>query len=570
MTSTETELNRWQVMQTTSSDKQRELEVPSAFRQTAAQVHPTQTLEESVQPSAHPASKNGAPENFRSILFPDSANVAAKIEPPEFFHDLNLDKIVDAITSGRDEYNLKPFFYTRLTNLAAIIYRQEIMRDLESAPLFASIKKFSNRMREMRLHLTGAQNWQYKYAKERWLLDAVETYCEAVMELRRNLESGNSESRGLKNFGNFLAQYIDSSQFKSFFQSAKQVKAGLSAIRYCVLIKGGSVTVRPYEDEIDYTVVVEETFERFKQGDVKDYLVKTTKFSGMNHVEAAILDRVALLNPDAFRVLDDFCKQHEIFLDETIVAFDREIQFYIAYLEYAEKFKHNGLKFCYPKISDTRKEVNSHENFDLALAGKLLKENLPVVCNDFSLSGCERIFVVTGPNQGGKTTFARTFGQLHFLASLGCPVPGSEAQLFLADKILTHFEREEDITTLRGKMQDDLVRIHRILEQLTPNSIVIINEIFSSTSVKDGVQLGKKIMEQLSRLDLLGVCVTFLDELASFNEQIVSVLAGVMPENPTQRTFKIERRRADGLAYALAIAEKYRLTYDRLKERLKP
>jgi DNA mismatch repair protein MutS len=558
-------------MQTTSSDKQRKLDARFADPQAAvkeASARSTQTFEESVQAPAHPASRNGAMEDYCSVLFSGSENAADKSEPPSFFHDLNLDQIVNAITANLDEYNLKPFFYTRLTNLAAITYRQEIMRDLESAPLYASIKSFSSRMREMRTHLAAAQNWQYHYSKERWLLDAVATYCEAVLELQQNLKHGNPESSGLKNFGNFLAQYVESDRFKTLFQSAKKVKSGLSAIRYCVLIKGGSVTVRPYDSEINYTIAVEETFAKFKQGAVKDYRVKSALFSGMNHVEAAILERVAKLNPEAFRALDDFCAKHENFLEKAIAAFDREIQFYIAYLEYAEKFKCSGLKFCHPKISDANKAVNSRDNFDLALAEKLLKENSPVVCNDFCLSGNERIFVVTGPNQGGKTTFARTLGQLHYLASLGCPVPGSEAQLFLFDQIFTHFEREEDIKTLRGKMQDDLVRIHHILERATSNSIVIINEIFSSTSVKDGAELGKKIIGHLSQFDLLGVCVTFLDELASFNEKTVSMVAAVAPENPSQRTFKIKRRPADGLAYALAIAEKYRLTYGWLKKRI--
>ena len=63
-----------------------------------------------------------SPTGFHSILFefPDSGKLGDKIELPPFFRDLNLDQIVDAITAGREEYNLKPFFYTRLTGLAAI------------------------------------------------------------------------------------------------------------------------------------------------------------------------------------------------------------------------------------------------------------------------------------------------------------------------------------------------------------------------------------------------------------------------------------------------------------------
>ncbi len=105
----------------------------------------------------------------------------------------------------------------------------------------------------------------------------------------------------------------------------------------------------------------------------------------MDHVEAQILDLVTRLYPDIFGHLDDYCIRNRKYLDETLARFDREIQFYVAYLGYLARFKRVGLKFCYPRISIASKEVHAYDGFDVALAYTLMKENSSVVCNDFAL-----------------------------------------------------------------------------------------------------------------------------------------------------------------------------------------
>jgi len=509
-----------------------------------------------------------------SLLFrevPGPRDAGERDEDRSFERDLNLDQVVAAIAGDREERDLiTETLFGHLRDADAVRYRQEVFRDLDDPALLGEIRHFAERMAEVRRHLNQLAAMHYPYQRDGWLLDAAAIYCEAVRSLAARLASARLSSRALAAFRDYLARYVAATAFTALAGDTKDRKDALGRVRYCTRIKGDRVEVTRYAGEADYSAVVLETFDRFKQGAAKDYLIRYRVQPGMNHVAAQILGLVARLFPEEFADLDGYCSRHAAFLDDGILRAYQELQFYLAYLDYIGPLRAAGLSFCYPEVSADSKDVGADGTFDLALAGKLVAQGTPVVTNDFRLEGRERIAVVTGPNQGGKTTFARTFGQLHHLAGVGCPVPGSAARLFLFDRLFTHFEREEDLAARTGKLEDDLIRIGATLRAATPDSIVILNETFASTTTRDARFLGTKLLTRVMRLDALCVYVTFVDELASLGEQVVSMMSTIVPENPAERTYKIVRKPADGLAYALAIAAKHSLTYERLRERLAP
>src|ERR1700736_5970260 len=228
---------------------------------------------------------------FQSILFAETKDSTTRDAPetPSFFADLNLDQIIAAITAGKQEYNLEPYFYTSLNDIDAIKYRHEIFRDLENEILFEHIKAFAQKMRAMREHLVQANKLYYKYQKALWFLDGLEIYCDAINCLSYDLTLADLQSRGFLSFREYLTNYTKSGRFTSLLEETKTLKTDLSAVKYCVLIKEYSaIQVRKYGSEINYSADVEATFEKFKQGAVKDYAAKLSASPELNDVEVGI------------------------------------------------------------------------------------------------------------------------------------------------------------------------------------------------------------------------------------------------------------------------------------------
>ncbi len=506
-----------------------------------------------------------------SVLFPPGEGAdELGVDPPVYFADLNLDAIVSGVVAGRDQYRLEPFFAIPLRNVESVTYRHAVMRDLERGDVSAAIATFAAAMREIRTRLdTASDRHRAQREREAWGLEAAGIYQGAVIDLAESLAELDIESEGLRAFAAHLDAYRNDAAFVRLSEEVSALRHDLAEIRYALTIEGAKVTVSRYSGETDYSLSVLEVFARFQGGAVSDDIAAGQPADRLNPVESRVLDLVASLFPDRFARLAEFWAERRDFIDDTVARFDREIQFYVAYQAYMSRLTSAGLRFCYPEVASRCPQVIALETFDLALADKLTRHRQAVVCNDLELAPPERIVVVTGPNQGGKTTFARTIGQLHHLARLGCPVPGVEAKLMLCDEIFTHFEQGEDISTLTGKLESDLLRIKRILEQATSKSLVVMNESFSSTSLEDARFLGGEILTRLVEIGTLCVYVTFIDELSRLSPATVSIVSTVDPDDPAIRTFKLVRRPADGAAYASAIAAKYGLTYKRLREQIR-
>lgn len=505
---------------------------------------------------------------FFSILFENPEN-RINIENymvPEFFGDLNLDRIIRDILDGKEEYNLDRYFYMNLTDFNAINYRYAVMKDLLKPDLFNSIVVFSNEMRKVREAVNSSQTLHNKYQREKWLLDGANIYCNALLNLASSLVSSQPASKGLNLFMDWLDRYLNCSRFTLLSRESKELKKDFDNIRYSIRVESNKVSINCDDSEKDYCALINSTFEELNE--IKfDYHINFFAGLEMNVLETKILEIVRNMNSDTFDRLEAYFDRHTGFFDDVVKNFDREIQFYVSYLDYIEKLKKKGFKFTIPVFSSSKK-LNILDGYDLALAYKNISTPERIVCNDFYLDGDERISILTGPNQGGKTTFIRALGQIIHLASIGCPVPGREAQLFTFDRIFTHFSSEENLSTHAGRLKEELIRLKRIMENATKNSIVIINELFATTTSRDAYVMGKRTLEFFLGLDCICIYVTHIFELTQISKKTVSFVAAVDSDELSTRTYKVIRKPPDGFAYVNSIVEKYNLTYEKIKGRI--
>ncbi|MBQ3063830.1 MAG: hypothetical protein IJC99_03400 [Clostridia bacterium] len=208
-----------------------------------------------------------------------------------------------------------------------------------------------------------------------------------------------------------------------------------------------------------------------------------------------------------------------------------------------------------------------------------LKTDDVMVKNDICFDENAGIYVLTGPNRGGKSVITCAVGLAVAMAQLGLPVPADEATISPADGIFTHFPTGAEDTIDKGRLGEECARLGEIFDEITAESLVLLDESLSSTGSFEGSYIAAEVLTGLSRAGCRTIFSTHLHELAAEIEGINArtVPAGGVPidtlvagiEGEGKRSFIIHRAKPDGKSYARDIAAKYGLTYENIMQKIR-
>jgi DNA mismatch repair ATPase MutS len=166
---------------------------------------------------------------------------------------------------------------------------------------------------------------------------------------------------------------------------------------------------------------------------------------------------------------------------------------------------------CFPSPAPPEGDVLSANGlYDVSLA--LVMEGV-VVGNDFDADG-KHLIMITGANQGGKSTFLRSVGLAQLMMQSGMFVGATDFRANTMRGVFTHYRREEDPTMVHGKLDEELVRMSEIVDLVTPGCLLLCNESFASTNEREGSEIARQVVRAMTDFGVKVVFVTHMYELA--------------------------------------------------------
>lgn len=487
---------------------------------------------------------------------PDTTDISR----PGFFWDLNLNQIIDAVQQQSPQYDVLKLFYRYPITEACAEYRRAVYQDIKQPEIYDCFKTFSQDMRGAAAAAGCRDAVKTNLQKKAWHVSAVHRYCTAVSGLQAALSEGSCKSEGLRRLAEYLDNYTSQKDFQKCREDAGAIRQALADFHVILEIEDNRIVITQGRRSGAYAGLL-------GYGEGAGELTPFLGAPGMSPLEEAIFEAFRKKNPDIFDRVEDFAERCPSCTDDTVLRLEQEIQYYLAFYCFEQKMKERGFLFCTPDKA-SNPDMEARGLYDLALACANCTRGNPVVTNDFDYRQGERFFVVGGPNQGGKTTFARSMGQLIYFAGMGLDVPAERARVPHFTALLTHFSAEESLGSGKGKLKEELTRLAPMMKEEAGNAFVIINELFTTAAHYDGCIMGKRVLEHFIEKGCMGVYVTHLRELGEGIEGVAALTAMVDGSRERKRTYKISREHMEGVGYAEDIVKKYGLTYQELHRRL--
>ena len=255
-----------------------------------------------------------------------------------------------------------------------------------------------------------------------------------------------------------------------------------------------------------------------------------------------------------------------------------EFIFYIRWADYISKMQELGIPMCKPEIIETEKRelhAKGLYNFKLAMT-RVGGKNFDIVPNDIDFDAEHRIYIMTGPNRGGKTTMTQAVGLLFLLAQCGIYTPCESVVLSPVDNIYTHFPADENKTVDLGRLGEESKRMSELFGMATNESLLLFNESLATTSFAEGLYIAKDVVKALRYLGARTIFNTHMHELAMNLEEVNTLIAGdskvaslITGIHEGKRSYKIFLAPPEGVSYAQDIAKKYGVTFSQLSDKIK-
>lgn len=528
-----------------------------------------------------------------SLLYPKDERSEYIQLGEDAINDLSVQFICERLSENVFDQNIIKNIMTKLErNPAVIRYRRDVFDDIYHYPdLRETIKKLLEQLDFLKeLERSVKDNnappiWQLINR-----LQELDVYINCISGIYESLSKHDIRSDGLLRLKEFVSAVYNESGFEHLHEDIKDLVKQTGSIKSMSL--GVNLDSRLMPVEVGIVSINTKSFSRpgllnnfINFYSKQDELNNGTGFDGMTkiHTVGKVSGEDPLmsnLSRVVTEMLSHTVKQLKTKLGKytnisgySLTKLIPEFIFYIRWADYLEKIAAKGLPLCKPEVLDNRvREIHSKGLYNLKLAIQNVEgKEQEIVGNELLMDAEHRIYIMTGPNRGGKTTYTQAAGLACMLAQCGIYVPAKEMSFSPVDCIYTHFPVDENKTMNLGRLGEESKRMSEIFASATDESLLLFNESLATTSLAEGLYIAKDVVRALRYLGARTIFNTHMHELAmnldELNTQIkgdskvASLITGI---HEGKRSYKVYIAPPEGVSYAQDVAKRYGVTFDQL------